>query len=110
MSARLDGLQVTSVRPGWPDDAVGAVGDLLMRVADLRRENEQLRIALASRVVIEQAKGMLAERHQLAPEQTFEVLRRAARANGRRLHDLAEEVLRSSHTPREILRQLERRR
>jgi hypothetical protein len=53
---------------------------------------------------------MLAERHQLAPEQTFEVLRRAARANGRRLHDLAEEVLRSSHTPREILRQLERRR
>ena len=96
-----------AVQPGWPAEAVDTIGGLLTRLAALRRENEQLRTALTSRVTIEQAKGVLAERHLLLPEQAFDALRRAARDSGRLLRDLAEDVVRETHTPPEILRQLE---
>jgi transcriptional regulator with GAF, ATPase, and Fis domain len=56
-----------------------------------RREtlNEQLQAALNSRVVIEQAKGKLAERLGLDMDQAFGVLRDHARARNLRLSELA---------------------
>ncbi|WP_369273536.1 GAF and ANTAR domain-containing protein [Streptomyces sp. R11] len=51
--------------------------------------NEQLQNALNSRVLIEQAKGKLAERHRIDMEQAFTALRGYARAHNRRLSDLA---------------------
>ncbi|MEI5097722.1 GAF and ANTAR domain-containing protein [Streptomyces sp. PmtG] len=51
--------------------------------------NEQLQTALNSRVLIEQAKGKLAERHSMDMEQAFTALRRYARAHNRRLSDVA---------------------
>jgi transcriptional regulator with GAF, ATPase, and Fis domain len=51
--------------------------------------NEQLQGALNSRVVIEQAKGKLAERLSLDMDQAFTVLRRYARGHNLRLSDLA---------------------
>jgi AmiR/NasT family two-component response regulator len=81
--------------------------DLLARIADLERENEQLREALASRIVIEQAKGVLAARHLLVPDQAFEALRRAARSHGRRIHELAHEVIVSSQTPPAVVREIQ---
>lgn len=51
--------------------------------------NEQLQTALNSRVIIEQAKGMLAERHNIDMERAFTALRRYARAHNLRLSDLA---------------------
>lgn len=72
------------------------------RLATLERENEQLRVALVSRVVIEQAKGVLAERLWLSIEEAFALLRRAARSNRRRIHTLAAEVVSSRETPAEI--------
>lgn len=51
--------------------------------------NEQLQTALNSRVLIEQAKGKLAERHDLDMEQAFTALRVYARAHNRRLADVA---------------------
>jgi AmiR/NasT family two-component response regulator len=80
---------------------------LLSRIADLERENVQLRAALASRIVIEQAKGVLAERHLLVPDQAFEALRRAARSHGRRIHELAREVVFSSQTPAAVVREIQ---
>jgi len=50
---------------------------------------EQLQVALNSRVIIEQAKGVLAERGQLEMERAFEVLRRYARSTQQRLSDVA---------------------
>ena len=47
----------------------------------------QLQLALNSRVVIEQAKGVLAERLQISPDDAFEVLRGAARSRNRLLSD-----------------------
>jgi hypothetical protein len=51
--------------------------------------NEQLRTALKSRVVIEQAKGKLAERLGLDMAQAFSLLRDQARSRNLPLSDLA---------------------
>jgi GAF domain-containing protein len=55
--------------------------------------NEQLSRALNSRIVIEQAKGVLAERGSLDMEHAFALLRGYARANNRRLVDVAKDVI-----------------
>jgi GAF domain-containing protein len=51
--------------------------------------NEQLQNALNSRVLIEQAKGKLAERQGVDMERAFTALRGYARAHNRRLSDVA---------------------
>ena len=51
--------------------------------------NEQLQTALNSRVIIEQAKGKLAERLGVDMDQAFALLRDRARVSNRRLSDLA---------------------
>ncbi len=56
---------------------------------------DQLQRALDSRVVIEQAKGAIAQRLGISVDQAFGLLRRQARSTSRRLHDVAEEALRS---------------
>ena len=55
--------------------------------------NEQLTGALNSRILIEQAKGIIAERHHLDMEQAFARLRTHARNSNQRLSDLAHEVV-----------------
>jgi GAF domain-containing protein len=55
--------------------------------------NAQLTRALDSRVVLEQAKGMIAERLQLDMEESFAVLRNHARRHNRRLGDVASSVI-----------------
>jgi len=54
---------------------------------------EQLQGALNSRIVIEQAKGALAQLEGTTPVEAFEVLRREARSTRRRLVDVATDVL-----------------
>ena len=51
--------------------------------------NEQLQTALNSRVIIEQAKGKLAERLGIDVDQAFAILREQARNRNQRLSDLA---------------------
>jgi hypothetical protein len=53
----------------------------------------QLQTALNSRIVIEQAKGILAERQGVSPEDAFETLRREARSKRMKLHDLAASIV-----------------
>jgi GAF domain-containing protein len=55
--------------------------------------NEQLNHALNSRIVIEQAKGVIAERERLDMEHAFARLRTHARNHNRRLADVAREVI-----------------
>lgn len=54
---------------------------------------EQLQGALNSRIVIEQAKGALAQMEAITPDAAFELLRSTARSTHRRLVGVAEEVL-----------------
>jgi GAF domain-containing protein len=62
--------------------------------AETSRLAEQLQQALDSRVVIEQAKGMLAERHGVEVTEAFDRLRSHARSRGLRLRDVAIGLLR----------------
>ncbi len=71
---------------GRPDD----------ELSQLRLQVTQLEHALTARVVVEQAIGVLAERHKVSPRSAFEQLRRASRSRGRRVHDLAREVVAST--------------
>ena len=55
----------------------------------LRRRVAQLQTALDSRVVIEQAKGVLAARLDCSVEEAFELLRRTARGHRAPIHSVA---------------------
>ena len=59
----------------------------------------QLEHALTVRVRVEQAIGVLAERHRPRPRQAFELLRSAARSRGRRVLEVAGEVVDSASNP-----------
>ena len=54
---------------------------------------EQLQGALNSRIVIEQAKGALAQKEGVSVDAAFELLRGQARSTGRRIVDVAAELL-----------------
>jgi hypothetical protein len=55
--------------------------------------NQQLQLALTSRVVIEQAKGIVAQLGTLDMDRAFAVLRRYARDRNERLSDVAQQVV-----------------
>jgi AmiR/NasT family two-component response regulator len=62
-------------------------------------QRAQLQRALNTRIVVEQAKGILAERFQLRPDEAFALLRATARSSRMVLRDLAREVVEKSETP-----------
>lgn len=71
----------------------------LDEVGQLRLSVKQLEHALAARVVVEQAIGVLTERQRSSPRDAFERLRKVARSRGRKVHDLAKEVVMSATDP-----------
>jgi AmiR/NasT family two-component response regulator len=93
--------------PGTPEETEVAVRRLVELTSVLARRCAQLQEALDSRVVIEQAKGILAERFHLEPDRAFDVLRRSARSNRVSLRDLAARVVASERTPWEVAAQLD---
>jgi hypothetical protein len=65
----------------------------------LRATVGQLEHALLTRIRVEQAIGVLAERHRIKPRQAFEQLRDAARSRGRKVIDIATDVVASATNP-----------
>ena len=102
---------MTAANHTWPEQGPGlsetrgldTPGSLELLDA-LRTENDQLRTALVSRIVIEQAKGMLAERWQVEVDVAFERLRREARSRRLRLHALAGAVVAGEPWTKHIFR------
>jgi hypothetical protein len=78
---------------GSGDPDTGQLDPAQARVAELERTVAQLEHALAARVSIERAIGVLAERHGTSAREAFESLRRDARSQGRPVAELAREVL-----------------
>ncbi|MEO6205556.1 MAG: GAF and ANTAR domain-containing protein [Mycobacteriales bacterium] len=85
----LAGELEPGARPARADTPADEVGQLRLSV-------KQLEHALAARVVVEQAIGVLTERQHSTPREAFERLRKVARSRGRRVHDLAKEVVMSA--------------
>jgi transcriptional regulator with GAF, ATPase, and Fis domain len=100
-------LNLFAARPGGLEPAVARAARALVDVATIGILQEravaeravvagQLQGALNSRVVIEQAKGILAERLQVSPDAAFQLLRRYARDGNHRLAELAGDVIRGT--------------
>lgn len=88
--------------PGPISPADAAIGEALARVAAVgmlyQRTSRQLQTALDTRVIIEQAKGVLAERASIDVLQAFTLLRSHARRTQQRLTDLAGAVVEGADT------------
>lgn len=89
--------------PRQRGQAPGRAPDGASEVERLRHTIAQLEHALHSRVVVEQAIGVLAERHTMPPREAFERLRSSARSRGRKVADLAQDVVESSTSPLTVL-------
>lgn len=61
-------------------------------LAHSENERDQLQYALNSRIVIEQVKGILAERWQMPIDEAFSIFRAYARSHGRKLSHVAREI------------------
>ena len=97
-----------SPRPWTPDDVAVALvlADLTTMVleynaqlAEAKRLSAQLQTALDSRILIEQAKGVLAGELGIEIDAGFDVLRSHARATRTSLHDLARAVVEDGLRP-----------
>ena len=94
---------LTTVPRDWTEADAGAVrafagmlGRLIGSITDARHKTEltvQLQSALNSRVLIEQARGVLMERQGVDAQRAFELLRHRARSSERKLADVARELL-----------------
>jgi ANTAR domain/GAF domain len=89
---------------------VATIGILHQRIVT-RSEvvNQQLQTALNTRLIIEQAKGVLAERGGIDMDRAFNLLRLSARSTNRRLADLARDVVDGVATLENALRAVNRR-
>ena len=104
---RIGALNLFRKEPGTMTDSdllvaqaladVATIGILHQRVLTRGAVvNSQLQTALNSRIVIEQAKGVLAERQGLDMEQAFVALRTMARSTNRHLSETARSVIENS--------------
>jgi response regulator NasT len=83
------------VRPLEPDTVQSAIEVAMRRHAEARRLEErvdQLETALERRALIERAKGILMERHDVAEGAAFALLRDHARSTNTRVIDVARSV------------------
>jgi GAF domain-containing protein len=82
---------------------VATIGILQERaIRDSRAFSAQLENALKSRIVIEQAKGILSEHHSIGVDEAFEQLRRYARSRNALLSETAHRVVDGSLEPMEL--------
>jgi ANTAR domain/GAF domain len=111
-------LNVYATQPrAWAPAEVQALGAFAVVTAELVRtavelatsqvEVAQLRQALASRVWIEQAKGMVAATGGVTLDEAFQQLRGRARASSRKLAEVAQEVVQEVQRERVAAKALE---
>jgi GAF domain-containing protein len=110
----IGALNLFHSRPGPLPEADLALGQALADIATIgilqerairqgEVVNEQLQTALNSRVVIEQAKGVIAERAGLPMDVAFDRLRRYARASNQKLSDVARRLVERDLDPDLVL-------
>jgi hypothetical protein len=71
------------------DTTTSSFGDPPWGLADCRRELEDLRAAMTTRPVIDQAKGILMARHGCTADEAFAMLSQASQRENRKVRDIA---------------------
>ena len=103
MQDRAQIQAIETLGDGTSDEASAAIGRLLAVTQATYERRAQLEHALQSRVAIEQAKGVVAERYGLEPEEAFQLIRRAARTHRMKLHDLVRAIRPGKEFPAELV-------
>jgi len=103
MGDRAQNEALESLEAGSGEEATAALGRLLSVTQATYERRAQLEHALQSRVAIEQAKGIVAERYGLEPDEAFELIRRAARNHRVKLHDLVRAIRPGVESPPELV-------
>ena len=85
------------------DGLDGKLAEAESKLVEANERIAQLEQALASRVVIEQAKGVLAERLSISIGEAFDLLRYAARSHRTKLHEIARSVVEEGRTPAPVV-------
>jgi transcriptional regulator with GAF, ATPase, and Fis domain len=102
--AQLGSLSEEDIRTGQALADVATIGILAQRnLQQAELLTTQLQTALNSRVIIEQAKGVLAERHQITVDEGFRLLREYSRSRNRLLSDVARDVALRAPAAAELL-------
>ncbi len=115
--ATVGGINLFAVREHSLDDEGRVIAKALADIAtigilqqrSLHRSSllaENLQRALNTRIVVEQAKGVLSERGGLPMEATFELLRSYARSNNLKLSEVAQSVVYPPHIADTVLGRL----
>jgi transcriptional regulator with GAF, ATPase, and Fis domain len=100
----IGALNLFRTQPGQLSEADLGIGQAMADVATVGLIQErviaagellatQLQTALHSRIRLEQAKGMLAQRIRLPMDQAFQLMRDYARSHNRRLSDVAAQII-----------------
>ena len=90
------------IEVGTLEGASAAVARLLSVTHASFERRAQLEHALESRIMIEQAKGIVAERYGLDVDEAFRLIRHAARSNRMKLYDLVQAIRPGRETPPEL--------
>ena len=90
------------IEVGTLQDASAAVARLLAVTHASYERRAQLEHALESRISIEQAKGIVAERYGLEVDEAFDLIRRTARTHRMKINDLVRAIRPGQETPSEL--------
>jgi hypothetical protein len=102
LDERAEIQAIETLGAGTVEEATAAIGRLLAVTQANYERRAQLEHALNSRVAIEQAKGVIAERYGLGIDEAFQLIRRAARTNRMKLQDLVRAIKPGEDTPPEV--------
>jgi ANTAR domain len=107
MTGKREAREIESLSVGSVDEATAALGRLLAVTQASYERRARLEHALQSRVSIEQAKGIVAERYGLELDEAFELIRRASRTHRLKLQAFVRRIRPGEPVPPELLAVIE---